>query len=998
MKHTTRLAPALVLCWAVACGDDPVENADATVAADAAEADGGIEAEAGFPDADPPDAGRADGGAPPEAGVSWNEVSCKACSECANGLCLTNAARESFCADRCDADPTGCVTGFTCTDIGPEGSPAFFCIPPAASCRAEGTGSGSACYGDNASCLALQDHCEGDVHALGYCTNTCTDDQDCPNGFLCSEGDENVFSCRPRYLTDAEACARVFDVDEIACSVDEECTDYVPGTVCVRSEPTLPGVCALPCSIELCGAGSCYYTSRGDVCLTDRCACHGSVVASDARDLLAEALGAAGISRCGTIFRVFDWASVPNDVLTDPYRLSFYDRVHNEPLYAPSWAEGVVEQFDTEADAMESATARAARMIEHLADLVDRPVMTRAPNPLDPVEPLANAVADLITEAGGVPDLAALTSSAAAIPMDLQLALAGVVEAMQRGVVARRQAISLAPGSLDNLYNYGAAFVAQRSDGLGLAPANAGTRRLLSETYGYGAMYGAATDLLDAIAVADLARFAVPTTSTIATEAAALLFSADTPIGRIAVGGSEDGIYDPRDAGFEGAWALLVDLGGADEYRIPVAGNISTANSVSVMIDLGGRDRYGYVEVPHPLDGARLPSDEGGRYTPGGPVTEDYGPISFSQVPRQGGARVGTAIHVDLGTDADHYRSLRMSQGSGIFGAGVLVDEGGDDIYELEAMGQGAGSFGLGLLFDVAGNDVRRAYTEAQGFAFAAASGLLYDIAGDDQYLMDAGDPTVGGDPLYFNAQRPGRANSTLGQGFGFGRRADFSDRAFMSGGVGLLIDRTGGDRYRGSIFAQGGGFWFGTGILADHRGNDSYDGLWYAMSTGAHYALSFLLEGEGNDTYGGELPRVNVTIAGGHDYSAAFLIDEAGDDRYRGSRITIGGGNSNGMGFFADNGGDDVYDAIATYSFGAAGLVGADVDFPGSPRRRMNVVGIFLDAGGNDTYTRMDQPVEGFIDGGSWVQFVNTSSIVNAIERGAGIDGIGDSSLHFRL
>ena len=37
----------------------------------------------------------------------------------------------------------------------------------------------------------------------------------------------------------------------------------------------------------------------------------------------------------------------------------------------------------------------------------------------------------------------------------------------------------------------------------------------------------------------------------------------------------------------------------------------------------------------------------------------------------------------------------------------------------------------------------------------ASAAGLLYDLAGDDQYLMDNGDPPSGGDPLYPATQRP---------------------------------------------------------------------------------------------------------------------------------------------------------------------------------------------------------------------------------------------------
>ncbi|MCK6549481.1 hypothetical protein L6R52_26820, partial [Myxococcota bacterium] len=477
---------------------------------------------------------------------------------------------------------------------------------------------------------------------------------------------------------------------------------------------------------------------------------------------------------------------------------------------------------------------------------------------------------------------------------------------------------------------------------------------------------------------------------------ARFVFTADTPIGRIAIGGAESGLYDEREAGFEGAWALLVDLGGDDDYRVPVAGNSTRDNSVSVMIDLAGDDRYGYVEVPHALDGARLPSDAGGRYTPTADPTRDNGPVSLSEVPRQGGARLGTAVLVDLGAGRDVYRSLRVSQGAGVLGAGVLVDDGGDDDYAAEAFAQGAGALGLGLLFDGGGRDVRRAYQLAQGFAYAFAAGLLYDVDGDDEYLMDVGDPAHGGDPLYFSAQRPGAANSTLGQGFGFGRRADSTDRGFMSGGVGLLVDGAGDDRYEGSIFAQGGGYWFGTGILADRTGRDSYDALWYAMGTGAHYALGMLFDGAGDDRYGGALPRVNVTIAGGHDFSVAVLVDESGDDRYDGSRITLGAGNVNGVGLFADNGGRDEYSANGGYSFGAAGLLGSDVDFVGSARRAVDSIGLFLDRGGLDGYTRAMVPAEGVGDDAAWTQTQNADPDVQRTEKGAGVDAAeGETTLH---
>ena len=195
-------------------------------------------------------------------------------------------------------------------------------------------------------------------------------------------------------------------------------------------------------------------------------------------------------------------------------------------------------------------------------------------------------------------------------------------------------------------------------------------------------------------------------------------------------------------------WALLVDLGGDDTYRVTAGGNVSARNSVSVLLDLGGDDHYGYVEVPHPLDDARLVSDADGRYTPTAGPDEDNGPTSFSQTPRQGGGRMGTATLVDLGGGDDEYRSLRLSQGTGVFGTGVLVDDAGDDVYLGEAAMQGAAAFGIGLLYDGGGNDERRAYQFAQGFAYARAAGAIYDVDGDDVYFLDPGDPDAGGDPV----------------------------------------------------------------------------------------------------------------------------------------------------------------------------------------------------------------------------------------------------------
>ena len=970
------------IAFFASCSDELTSpSTDAGVSPDALPVDTGVDA--GFPDAGPP----------PDVGVRFASVSCAPCETgCDPSQCLRSNSGESFCADRCDEDLDGCIDGYSCVDITGGGvNPSFFCIPPNATCTAEGSGFGTRCFGSTATCDQTTAFCEGDVVSAGYCTDGCVINEDCPEGFTCIIGDEGSFVCKPTFVAPIETCARGYDFAEIPCAVDTDCAN-LPGAVCVRSAPELPGVCATGCqdNTDCSGETSCALTARGSVCLSDRCACHAVPDPTAGRDLLGDALDAVGLSRCSAIFSVYDWASEPKDILFDPYRLSFFDPVHNQPLTAPAFGEALVSDIETDAEnASLSIPARAARLVERLAELADQPATGETPGMLDPVEPLVSAMTALVQEANGTPDVAAVRADAADVPMALQLAVAEIIDALRRAVIARRAAVGYQTPATNELYAFGPAFVAPRADGRGLAPAEPEVRQLLNRDFGYGRMYGAAVDILDAIDRADLGRFAQAATTETAAEAP-LLFNQPTPIGRVVIGGAESHLYQPDLAGHSGAWALLVDLGGNELYRVPASGNIEADNLASVLIDLDGTDQYAYVEVADPNDGVRLPSDGAGRYAPRGDPSEDNGPISLSQTPRQGGGRLGTGILIDFGGDNDRYRSLRMSQGAGLFGTGVLIDDGGDEVYEAEAVAQGAGAFGIGLMLDLGGTDERRAYQMAQGFAYARAVGLSYDADGNDIYFLDPGDPDAGGDPLYFSAQRPGRANSTLGQGFAFGRRADFTDRAFMSGGIGLLVDQRGNDTYTGSIFAQGGGFWFGTGILADRDGGDRYDALWYAMATGAHYGLGLLLEGGGNDTYGGTLPRVNVTMAGAHDYTTAFLIDASGDDVYRGSRISLGAGNVNGFGVFVDRAGNDQYDVRTNYALGSAGLLEAGPSNPGSARRKVDSVGIFIDAAGQDQYSLGGEVVMPYADDASWLQTNNMDPAVAETELGVGIDSNG--------
>jgi hypothetical protein len=979
-------------------------NADAT----GPNADAAVDAE-GTGDAIPGDSAVDDSGqdaGPPDAGNVFHSSSCLSCeSGCPGGLCVTaQTTNETYCADRCDADLNGCLAGFACVDIGPLGRPTLVCLPPGGSCRDFGVGFGTPCEGGTEWCQYDRQLCQGDILGQGYCTDPCAF-VPCPAGYTCGTGSTpNLEVCLASFGGEWERCGEEGQPGELLCGDDTACAT-MSGALCVIDPQGTAGVCAAPCdAMDACPDGhTCRMSMRGKVCLPDRCSCRASHLALAAapgtRDLLAEALAAVGLDRCTMGLRIQDWVQNPPEIIGDPYRLSFTNPLLSEPWRVPIFARETVRALDQPAqDAQRGPAYRAARLVEALATDLDRPAVHLPPGAIDMSTPLVSAVSAFISAAGGVPDPMSLAASATAVPMDLQLAMATVVDGARRALLARNTAFaSLAPGVVQQIYDLGPPLLLRSASNMVLDITSAQVATMLNQQIVYGSLYGGAADLMDAIDQADLARFAVNATvaGTTTTAPAHLLFSVMTPAGRIAIGDGRGGLYDPRNPGFEGDWAILLDLGGDDIYRIPAGGNSSAANPVAVLIDLSGNDQYGYVEVPNPLDGARLVSDADGR---GAPIPMQAGPQSLSNTPRQGGGRAGIGVLVDLGGGADIYRSLRMSQGAGLFGAGILVDDGGDDSYDAEAMAQGAAMFGVGLLLDLAGRDLHHAYQAAQGFGFARGAGLLYDLAGADDYLMDNGDPMYGGDPLYPSAQRPASSNASLGQGFGFGRRASGTngDNAYMSGGLGILVDAAGDDRYSASIFGLGGGYWYGTGILADESGADSYDGMWYAMGAAAHFALGILLDGAGDDTYGGRLPRLNVTIGGGHDFSTAVLIDESGDDHYYGSRITLGAGNATGNGFFADNGGNDTYTASSAYSMGAAGLLDASLNAPGSPRLKTRFLGVFMDAGGMDRYTVNGMPpVNAIGDDRTWLGSQSMAAEIKATERGAGIDGSGDTTFH---
>ncbi len=374
---------------------------------------------------------------------------------------------------------------------------------------------------------------------------------------------------------------------------------------------------------------------------------------------------------------------------------------------------------------------------------------------------------------------------------------------------------------------------------------------------------------------------------------------------------------------------LILDPGGDDTYRIS---GYPTGYPLCAIIDVAGNDRY-------------LSSD--------------------STVPGVGGAVLGMAVVIDREGD-DRYEAKNVAQGCGVFGVGVVIDNTGRDVYRCKSNAQGCGVFGIGILTDSTGNDSLYCWSNAQGYGYTKGCGLCLNYSGDDVYLAE--------DSILFSpGQQTQEHNSSLAQGVGFGKRADYVDGHSWAGGVGILCDVNGDDQYRAGLFAQGCGYWFALGMLIDGAGNDDYYSVWYTLGSGAHYAIGYLDDFDGNDTYNATM---NMSIGSGHDFTIGYFNDRSGNDTYFAPGLSAGGGNFQGIGIFDDWAGDDVYNTSGQYMLGGArGL-------KQGPRAYLNTFGIFVDGGGNDTYKESWAQ-----NGRRWITPRADSTSSTPVEIGVGID-----------
>lgn len=382
-----------------------------------------------------------------------------------------------------------------------------------------------------------------------------------------------------------------------------------------------------------------------------------------------------------------------------------------------------------------------------------------------------------------------------------------------------------------------------------------------------------------------------------------------TEWGKVLVSGGTTSSY--ADDGY----LLIIDTGGSDTY-IGLPSNRDPSNWCSVVLDSDGSDFY----LSHPqLKDTAVAAWEHRRNK------GTFGPAS---------ALFGYAMLVDSAGN-DLYRTHRPGLGAAAFGAAALLDLAGDDNYDGYAQTQGYGYCGAGILEDGSGSDHYDAFTQCQGFGGVRGFGALLDRTGDDRYA--ANDKVID-----FPSPQSAEHNTSLAQGMGYGRRADYLDGHSLAGGIGILMDEAGSDSYSCGVFGQGCGYWQGLGALLDRGGKDTYTGQWYVQGASAHFAFGFFEDGGGDDTY---TAAMNMALGAGHDFGTGMFLDRAGSDSYSAPNLSLGAGNANGIGVFVEFSGNDQYS-------GTGLTLGRAAEAPKGTLREMALcLGLFMDLHGDDTY-----------------------------------------------
>ena len=252
----------------------------------------------------------------------------------------------------------------------------------------------------------------------------------------------------------------------------------------------------------------------------------------------------------------------------------------------------------------------------------------------------------------------------------------------------------------------------------------------------------------------------------------------------------------------------------------------------------------------------------------------------------QGQAVGGFGLLLDRGGE-DRYRAALLSQGvGGPIGFGVLADRDGEDHYYAGGLysggyndtpgyggwSQGVGvgprgsaNGGIGVLLDGGGDDVYEYDYFSHGGGYWFAAGFARDFGGNDQ--------RIGSTRTKFDGS-PREVKPFVRWGLGYGCHY----------ALGFLIDDSGDDTYVGTTASVAFSWDVAVGALLDLDGNDHYKAS--SAANAANAGLAVLLDSTGDDRYqarrlGYANPKVNyhpIEKAGGN---FSMLLDRGGEDDF---------------------------------------------------------------------------------------------------------------------
>ncbi|MCC6575206.1 MAG: HEAT repeat domain-containing protein [Planctomycetes bacterium] len=370
---------------------------------------------------------------------------------------------------------------------------------------------------------------------------------------------------------------------------------------------------------------------------------------------------------------------------------------------------------------------------------------------------------------------------------------------------------------------------------------------------------------------------------------AGVLFSAETSIGRVIIGGTGNDTYT-EDA------ALIVDLGGDDKY-FNNAGGSRPGCPVSVVIDVSGDDLY-----------------QGGDCC-------------------QGCGVAGVGILADLAGN-DRYIAGNYSQGCALGGVGMLLDWSGDDDYIADIAAQSYAAFGYSVLSDAKGTDNYRIKAMGLGCASTLGVAIMADGEGDDGYRA-GGYPGQG---FYKDYD----ASFCCGAATGM-REWPPTGKTTLYGGVGFFSDGAGNDRYNTYAFANGAGYLFSLGMCVESGGNDVYTGMFYTQGCGCHMGAGVCIDRGGNDIHTGGFGGEGFHHTGAVvDRGVGILLEIGGNDIYEGGGGTGFATKPSGCAICVDTAGNDTY--LGDGTNGKAYMPLSD---------STQSQAFFLDFGGKDNYPK---------------------------------------------